>query len=147
MKEIIDFIKEGFKINSKTVTKQEDEVEFNLNKGHKFPTEKEIDIIKDLTYKLPLLPDKVFLSYSRIIFRYNRAPKKQLEKGWHINNSISIYCHFQNGKKILSVSFLSVEQKGPILYNEHPKNITDCFKAINELWKEIDFSKIVEKYK
>ena len=147
MKRIIDFITEKFKINSKTVTKQDNEVVFDLNKGDKFPTQKEIDIIENLTYKLPLLPDKVYTSNSRIVFRYNRSPEKQTEDGYHIHNSISIHCGFINSMKKFSISFSSIDQQQPIRYEAHTQYIEDCFKSINFLWKRIDFSEVIEKYR
>ena len=145
MKTIIDFITEKFKINSKTVTKQDKDVEFVLNPG-KFPTKEEIEIIEKLTYKMPILPDKVYTSNSSVIFRYNRSSEKQTEEGYHINNSIRIHCGFVNGNQKFSVFFNSVDKEDPIKSEFSPFDIYYCFKAIKVLWDKIDFSKVIEKY-
>jgi len=148
MKTLNNYITEKFKINSKNIHQNIENINFSgLKEGINFPTKDDIEAIKDLVYELPELPEKVFTTTSSVAISFKRDSDKFIRSSWHIYNYIKILCDIRDNKKIYHISFTIIHEKDTkhVPYICH--NINDCFNKINQYWKEIDFSKAINEYK
>lgn len=135
MKQITNYIIEKFKINSKTVAKNDFKIDFEIDKSKLDFTSDEINEIIEFIKSLPILPNKVVAirdspTMSTIVLKFG---KENYENNIRRIFFISIDNKFKVGFRKSIFDHIDFY---PGIGKRYFNNLQECFDCINKNWKK-----------
>ena len=155
MNNIIKYIEEKLKINSKSKININNDIEIRIDQEElntlKFSQE-EIDEILNYCKDLPIIPNYLSRGLAPTYINICYDKNKTFKHDYHSYNLIRIKKN--NNYTGFELRFIIADLHDTFYYpyDDNKNNINfyssikECFEYIYKYWKELDFSKHVEKY-